>query len=160
MANVLHTLKRFIFTYDWEVVEIQGAVTKMLWGLWLLMPFQTFRAIEGYAAVGKENTWGWGLLIFGSIHFVAIASGRRRPRQVLTFIAFLFWLFTVLLIYQQSHTAGVLPFFIVMAFFMGVNFIRITNPLKTIDRRMMDKGFPNHVVLPDSVIEERRVPHD
>src|SRR6185503_20309153 len=97
---------RFIFTYDWEVVEIQGAIFKIAWGVWLLLPFPVFRAVQGYNAVGTENWWGIGLLIYGLAHFIAILSGNRLARRIFTFGAFLFWIFTVILIWQQTHTAA------------------------------------------------------
>ncbi len=125
MIYIIRKLKIFILTYDWEVVEIQGALFKISWGIWLLMPFPTFKAISGYNAVGTENYWGVGLLVYGMLHFLAIMSSNRFARRWLTFGSFLFWVFTCILIYQQAPTAALLPLFAVIAFFMGLNFIRI-----------------------------------
>lgn len=141
-----------MFTYDWEVVEIMGAVFKITWGIWLLLPFPVFRAIEGYNAVGTESWWGIGLLIYGTLHLMAVIAGHRFYRRWLTFGAFLFWIFTVFLIWQQSHTAALLPTFTVIAFFMGLNFIRIgklPTTMRTIvkgsaiDERIIDLGPPD-----------------
>lgn len=139
-TKITQTIKRFIFSYDWEIVEIEGAIFKIMWGIWLLLPFQTFRQISGYTAISTENIWGFGLLFLGLVHFGAITSGKIRLRRWITFIAFLFWLFTILLIFKQSPTAALLPLFAVIAFFMGLNFIRLGAVQE--DRRREDLGAP------------------
>jgi len=118
-------LTKFLFSYDWEIIEIQGAIFKIAWGTWLLLPFDTFRQIQGYFAVGIENMWGFGLLTLGLLHLTAVISKRLFFRRWLTFVAFLFWLFTLVLIYQQSPTAALLPMFGVIAIFMMINFLRL-----------------------------------
>lgn len=146
MSNMTKRLIKLLFGYDWEVIEIQGAVFKITWGIWLLLPFDTFRAIEGYYAVGLENAWGWGLLILGLIHFGAILSNKITLRRWITFIALMFWIFTVVLIYQQSHTAALLPMFVVIALFMGINFLRLGLQQKIqtlVNERKIDLGSPS-----------------
>lgn len=148
---------KLLFNYDWEIIEIQGATFKILWGFWLLLPFKTFRAIEGYFAAGGENYWGWGLLALGALHFAAIITnynisfsiGRRtykiNSRRWLTFIAFLFWAFTAVLIWQQSNTSALLPFFALIAFFMILNFFRLGIQMQAedmLDQRKVNLGSP------------------
>lgn len=140
---ILSSFKRFLFTYDWEIVEIQGATFKIMWGVWLLSPFQTFRTIAGYNQVASENTWGWGLLLLGLIHLIAILSKNRIMRIIMCMIAFLFWTFTVILVAQQLWTSAIVPMFSVIAFFMGINFTRLV--LDKPDQRGTDLGpLPGH----------------
>lgn len=127
----------FFFNYNWEIVEIEGAIFKISWGIWLLLPFQTFKSIQGYAGIATENYWGWGLLLLGTIHLLSIASGRLFIRRWITFIAFLFWIFTVVLIWSQAPTAALLPLFSVIAFFMGLNFLRLGIEIKA--RSLLDE---------------------
>ncbi len=138
MAQAINYMNRIIklfFNYDWEIVEIQGAVFKICWGIWLLLPFRVFRMVQGYNAIGNENYWGWGLLILGLIHFAAIASNKLSLRRWITFIAILFWIFSIILIWLQSHTAGLLPMFAVIGFFMTINFWRLGIMMKVEKRR-------------------------
>lgn len=146
MAEFTSKFIKILFSYDWEVIEIQGAVFKIVWGLWLLMPFDTFRAIKGYYAVGLENYWGWGLLILGMIHLYSIFSRKLLFRRWITFVAFTFWIFTIVLIWEQAHTSALLPFFAIIAFFMGLNFLRLGIQGKVdqlIDERKINLGAPD-----------------
>jgi hypothetical protein len=140
MATVFSRLKQFMFSYSWEIVEIEGAAFKLAWAIWLLLPFQAFRSISGYASVATENIWGVGLLILGAIHLYSVVKHKRRLRQVMTFIAFLFWLFTVVLIWFQSHTAALIPLFAVIALFMFINFLRLSIPVGQVDQRVVNLG--------------------
>lgn len=139
--KILNRIGKFIFSYDWEIVEIQGSIFKITWGIWLLLPFDTFRTVQGYNNYGNENYWGVGLLALGIIHFGTIVSHNIKARKTITFVAFLFWLFSALMIAMQSLTAGIIPMFGVIAFFMGVNFIRLGRMVT--DRRKEDLGPPN-----------------
>lgn len=137
-------IRQMLFAYDWAVVEIMGSMFKIAWGFWLLLPFPTFRLISGYTAVGKENYWGICLLIYGICHFASIMSGNRRWRRYFTFGGFLFWLFTIILVWQQSHTSSLLPFFFLITFFMGLNFIRLGIPVQTISDQRVGQSGPNY----------------
>lgn len=126
MGKILKSFRLYIFTYDWEVVEIMGATIKIGMGFWLLLPFQSFKNGGGITSVGAENIWGWALLILGVTHMVAIRAGRIKYRRIMTFIAFLFWLFTILITIQATITSPLIPFYGTIAFFMAMNFIRIS----------------------------------
>jgi hypothetical protein len=143
MAKFLNRLKILLLSYDWEIIEVQGAVFKTAWGFWLLLPFPVFRAISGYNAAGKENIWGWGLFALGVFHLYAIFSNKLKLRRWVTFVAFLFWIFTVILILQQSKTSVLIPMFSIIAFFMGLNFVRMgTPPMLLDDQRKVNLGPP------------------
>lgn len=135
--KITRALYKLIFSYDWEIVEVQGALFKITWGLWLLLPFNVFKAIEGYSAYGSENFYGALLLIMGIIHLVAIASHKVDIRRRITFMAFLFWLFSIIMVYTQSPTGALLPMFAVVAFFMGVNFIRLSRIIRERDKDLL-----------------------
>ena len=123
-----------MFSYDWEVVEVQGAMFKIAWGIWMMMPFPMFKTIEGYSAYGTENFYGAALLFMGVIHLIAIGSHKIDIRRRITFLAFLFWFFSIIMVYTQSHTSAILPLFVVVAFFMGVNFIRLSRIIRERDK--------------------------
>lgn len=145
MEKVSYLFVKMFFLYNWEIVEVQGALFKIGWGIWLLLPFPTFTSIQGYTAVTTENYWGWGLLILGSIHLAAIAYNRLPIRRWITFIAFIFWIFTVVLIYSQAHRAALIPLFSIIALFMGLNFLRLGVEIRAkqiIDERRSNIGPP------------------
>lgn len=143
---IFKKVKRFIFTYDWEIVEVQGALFKLTWGIWLLLPFKVFRTVPGYNAFGSENLWGWGLAALGFVHLIAILSGNLYWRRRLTLTAFFFWIFIIVLLALQSATAAFLPTFVIIAFFMGMNYIRMRFEEKIqqhlIDERKINLGPP------------------
>lgn len=128
--TLLNKIKFYLFTYDWEVIELQGAIFKIAWGLWLVMPFQSYRAAGGITASRYENYWAIALLVLGVLHFWSIKSGHLKWRRRFTFIAFAFWLFTILVVGQSSWSSPLIPFFVIIAFFMALNNIRLGMPPK------------------------------
>lgn len=132
--KITRTIFKLIFGYDWEVVEVQGAMFKIAWGVWMLLPFPMFKTFEGYTAYGTENFYGLSLLIMGIVHLTAIASHKVDIRRRITFLAFLFWFFSIIMVYTQSKFSALIPLFAVVAFFMGVNFIRLSRIIRERDK--------------------------
>src|SRR3982750_520621 len=89
-------LKRMLFNYDWEIVEIQGSMFKIFWGIWLMIPFNTFAGSPSYApleTIANEFTWGLVIFILGSLHLISMAYGNRKIRRHLIMLACGFWVF-------------------------------------------------------------------
>lgn len=135
----MEKIKALFFNYDWEIVEIQGATFKILWALFLLMPFPAFKTISGYASIGTENYWGSGLLIIGVLHMYSILIHKRWMRKLMTFISSLLWLFITFIVWQEAHTSALLVFFLTIGFFMFLNFLRLSIP---VNQRVADQKLP------------------
>lgn len=125
MKIIVSNIRRLFFGYDWDIVEIEGALFKLTWGLWMLLPFPVFKSVSVYSQIASENTWGVSLAALGVIHLYAVINNKIWLRRVMCFIAFSFWLFTIILIYIQAPTASLLPTFSIIAFFMAMNFVRL-----------------------------------
>lgn len=130
MLKTLKSLKRFIFTYDWEVIEIEAAIFKIMWGFWFLLPFPFFSSIRGYTGVAPEDVWGFSLLALGSAHLWAISAHRKIFRKWATFLSFLFWLFSTILIWLQVPEGAIIPLLMVITIFVLFNFIRLSIRVK------------------------------
>lgn len=125
MNKFYQSLYRLLFSYDWDVVEVEGALFKLSWGLWMLLPFPVFRTVSMYSLIAPENVWGIFLILFGTIHLYAVGTQNLHWRRVMSLVSFFFWLFSVILLFLQAPTAALIPTFAIIAFFMGVNFIRL-----------------------------------
>ncbi len=125
MINFYQGIRRLLFSYDWDIVEIEGAMFKLSWGLWMLLPFPVFRTVSAYTLIAPENIWGIFLVIFGAFHMYAVFTRQLNWRRLMSFISFFFWLFSAILLLIQAPTAALIPTFVIIAFFMGVNYIRL-----------------------------------
>ena len=147
MNGFTKRLVKFLFSYDWEVVEIEGAFFKLAWGIWLLMPWDTFKSVTVYVGL-SENVWGWGLFTVGTLHLISVFRGSIFARRWFAFFGSGFWAFNAIAIFLQSHTAALIPLFSIMSLFMLINFYRL-GVMQELMRRQKELG-------PPPGIEERR----
>lgn len=153
--------KLVFLTYDWSVMEFFGATAKIMIGLYLLQSQPAFKMISGYATVANENYWGWGLVIVGLLHFIAVwlhrvtlgtsAKFMLYARRTSTFIGMSFWVWSASITYQQSAGFNIVVIlFGLIGIFMLLNFIRLWIPE---DSRTLDMGRPQG-------LPERRQDHE
>lgn len=132
-----HRIKRMLLLYDWEIVEVQGAILKIAWGIWLILPMQTFatsQVYSGLAAVTRnEDVWGTFLILLGISHFVGVAVGGKWRRRFVM-LAAMFWLFSSISFFIARPGTILAPLAFVIFIFMGINYIRIGLP-HFVDRR-------------------------
>lgn len=124
----LSKIRKLLFQYDWEIVEIQGAIFKIVWGIWLFLPFDTFGGQPVYDSLSKitnETTWGFFIIVLGLIHLWAISSGIVKYRRVMIFVAFMFWVFISVVFGVSRIGSALIPLTAVIAFFLAVNYIRL-----------------------------------
>lgn len=135
-------IKKLFFQYDWEIVEIQGATFKIVWGIWLMLPFSTFKDLAVYDALAKvapESAWGFIVMTLGILHLMAISSGSIFWRRALILIACMFWIFIAMAFSISRIGSALIPLTIVIAFFMAVNYLRLGVP--TIITKYKDRIF-------------------
>jgi hypothetical protein len=84
---------RILAEHDTEPVELIGGGTKVLMGLWLLLPWQTFAMSDSYDSIRIIPEWIWGtfLLTVGLLHIAALHSGHRTWRKWAALVGFLIW---------------------------------------------------------------------
>lgn len=140
MNSFSKRLIRFLFSYDWEVVEIEGAFFKIAWGIWMLMPWATFKTISVYFGL-TENQWGVGLLTIGTIHIISIFRGSIFSRRWFAFFGAAFWAFNAISVGLQSPTAALIPLFGIISLFMLINFYRL-GVVQELSRRQKNEGPP------------------
>jgi hypothetical protein len=78
---------------DTEPIELIGGGTKVLMGVWLLIPWQSFTSSPTFAVLGVLPEWAWGtfLLVVGLAHLAALRSGHHSWRGMAALIGFLVW---------------------------------------------------------------------
>lgn len=79
--------------HDTEPVELMGGGTKVMMGVWLLLPFQSFTSSPTFAALAVLPEWVWGtfLLCVGVFHLAVLRNGDRDWRKWAALIGFLIW---------------------------------------------------------------------
>ena len=132
--------RQLLFNYDWEVVELQGAVLMVVWGIWLALPFSTFAsttasasAYSGLSQFASELIWAIFFLVFGVAQIWSITTGNVKMRRLLIFAACLFWIYVSITVGISRPSAGLIPFTAVTSFFLAVNYLRLGIPI-------IDKG--------------------
>ena len=69
--------------FDTEPAELLGVILTTLWGLWLLLPMQTFHSSVAYNALAVVPEWLLGsvLLVIGMHAGAALRDGRVSRRR-------------------------------------------------------------------------------
>ncbi len=137
-----------IFHYDWEIVEIQGAIFKIVWGGWLLLPFSTFKGQAVYDALGSitsESVWGLFVLLLGFGHLVAIAYGTTNIRRHFIFVACAFWVFISVIFGMSRVGSALITLPIVIAFFLAINYLRLGTNIPTLGGLRRRLGYEQNV---------------
>lgn len=92
-------LKRMIVNalhIETRPLEISTAVQSILWGTWLLLPFQTFGSSPVFsvmAVVAPEQVWGVLALASGVFQLVAAHTKRLKWRWYATCLTLFLWMF-------------------------------------------------------------------
>lgn len=130
-------IRKILFQYDWEVVEIQCAFFKIGWGIWLLLPFHTFggASYRGLATVMPEVAWGIFILFIGIVHFRAVFSKHLWFRKLMIFSGFSFWLYMALIFSLNKVESLMIPLMVIISFFLAVNYLRLSIPGLFRDRK-------------------------
>ena len=100
---------RILAEHDTEPVELIGGATKVVMGLWLLLPWDTFGASPTFSvlAVLKEQLWGAVLLAIGLAHLAALYHGHRAWRGWSATIGWLIWFaFAVVFVFTNPPGVG------------------------------------------------------
>lgn len=87
------------------------ALTPAAWGLWLLLPLNTFGAGFGATIGGHmldENGWGLLALALGVFSMIGAACCRPRVRVAASVTLTLFWMFLAATIIPTGATSAVL----------------------------------------------------
>lgn len=84
---------KILAEHDTEPTELSGGCLKVLLGLTLLSPLQTFTASPAFAtlSVFPEWVWGSGLVVLGVVHVVALWAGQRYWRARAATAGFVTW---------------------------------------------------------------------
>lgn len=91
----LDCLWKVLVQGDTAPIEIFASIRIVLWGFWLLLPFNTFdslpRVYGTMQRIADETTWGILATGLGLWLLVGVATGDYRWRKTACFFGFLFW---------------------------------------------------------------------
>ncbi|HEX5204804.1 MAG TPA: hypothetical protein VFW27_33210 [Actinoplanes sp.] len=84
---------RILAEHDTEPTELAGGLMKVLLGLVLLTPLDTFGGARVYGMLSalSEPAWGAIMLLFGAAHLLALRSGRPSWRRTMCLAGFMIW---------------------------------------------------------------------
>lgn len=123
---------RLLFHYNWEVVEIIGGISKILCGIWLMLPFSTFYGTPIYtsmASVLPEWSWGLAMVIIGAIHLYILGySNSLTLRTRMALFAIMFWIFLAIIFAIGRVGSLLVPLTAIFPVFLTINYLRLKVP--------------------------------
>jgi len=108
------TNKNFILQKKY--LEFLPALFQVLWGLWILNPFEnTFKITSAYNLMGTlAPEWVWGLILFviGLFQLVVIFKGNLHLRAVSSILClFIFITMSILIIFGNPASVTIPTYF-------------------------------------------------
>lgn len=84
---------RILAEHDTEPTELRGGFLKVLVGLWLILPFQTFSGSPSFGVISviPENLWAIFLVVIGIGHLMALANGEPNWRRWSALVGCFVW---------------------------------------------------------------------
>lgn len=110
-----------------DLTELLFSLIAIIWGLWLLLPFNSFGSSPSWSAMlafASEDTWAIWILIIGLIQFLGVACNYESSRKRSPFVLFLTWLCVAAgLIFTSPITTGI-PLYGSIAIIQGLLYLR------------------------------------
>lgn len=111
MAMVMKRILHIIRDYDHEYTEFSLAIFKFIFGVWFLLPFDTFSDTNTYRLMGQiapEEVWGILFLVIGVIQMWGLVDGRHYIiRSWVSLIGVNLWLaLSILSLYGNPSSPG------------------------------------------------------
>lgn len=109
----LRTARHWVYEVSPDSLEFFGGLLSLTLGIWLVLPFDTFRSSPVFtfvASVSPEETWGFGMLIAGGLKLASLFGFTkpviRKATSIILAIVYGIWAFG--LIYSvPTNTATV-----------------------------------------------------
>lgn len=102
----IQRLRALLVDYDFEFSELLNGLAATLWGLWLLLPWNTFGRTATFAAMRDTGVpeWLWGTVIFtlGIIQIAGLVAGWWRWRRRSALILCGVWAFIAVMFAQAN----------------------------------------------------------
>lgn len=79
-----------------DPLEVVTAIQSILWGIWLLLPYDTFGSSRVYsvmATVAPEIWWGTFFLFIGMFQLILVHLRKRNSRRLLALAMLFSWTF-------------------------------------------------------------------
>ncbi len=94
--------------HDTEPVELMGGATKVIMGIWLLLPLESFGSSPSFSTLAVFPEWAWGafLLVVGLLHLSALHDGRRPWRSWASGVGFVVW-FSFAVVFLTSNPPAI-----------------------------------------------------
>ncbi len=103
----MKTLKQILLYADGELLELYLGVFSLLWGLWCILPMDSFRVSGAFALLGRiapEHVWGIVVAGVGAVKIFAVVKKFISLKKIAFVAALFLWLCVAI-----SFIAG-LPF--------------------------------------------------
>ncbi len=124
-------LDEILWKRDFEFAELLSGLTAALWGLWLLLPWDTFEPSPGFSVMRVlAPEWGWGLVMtfIGISQLYALLIDERRPRLNFSLMASAAWVFIATAVGWANPTGTGVIIFSMFALSAFWAFLRIGRP--------------------------------
>lgn len=123
---MIHRLLAIVFSGDFMLTELQVLVTKIIFGIAILMSTPTATKSTFYKNVNElidPRIIGALFIAFGTFHFISLMRGGRVGRIIAALMGTVIWatMFAI-----SMKTAGLIwPFFLMWTIFQTIIFVRL-----------------------------------
>lgn len=93
---------------DTRGAEVLSALVAWTWGLWLLLPWDTFSSVSSYSFMSsllKETTWGALFLFVGGLQSLAMCGNVQLFRYPAAVFALVLWVSAGLMFFAANPYA-------------------------------------------------------
>lgn len=105
-------VREMLFVADPDPVECLMSLLLIAWGIWLILPFETFVTMTSYRPmvdVIDERLAGIVVLALGAVRLYMILNNRVRPRRWMAILFGMFWGFNCFLALQANPGSLLVP---------------------------------------------------
>ncbi len=124
---MIERTKQLIFGTHTDFFELFNALLLIAWGIWLVLPFETFRTTKAFSvldAYTNELTFGFIPLLIGLYILYTLIMLRIARRRYGILAASAFWIFIAIVIGASNITSTGVAVYGLIAIFSAISYLR------------------------------------
>ncbi len=124
---MIERIKQLLFGSHTDFFELSNSILLIIWGGWLLLPFDTFHNVKALSVLQRiipESLFAFIPLSIGSYILYTLLTLKFRKRSKALLLGTAFWVFLTIIIGAVSATSAGLPVHSVIAIFTALTYLR------------------------------------
>ncbi len=124
---MIERIKQLIFGTHTDFFELFNALLLIVWGVWLILPFETFKTTKAFTVLDTythEVVFGFIPLLIGLYILYTLVTLRIARRRYGILTASAFWIFISIIIGSSNITSTGVPIYAFIAIFSAISYLR------------------------------------